>query len=134
MMEPESPHRLETSVRPYKIKRIERQDAIDFLIDLNKLRWLQPFMVGECTMAQVAQALGEDLSLLSRQVQRMLKMGLIEVTHIETRKGRAIKHYPASADEFFIPEGTGATMKASRLNGMRMSEQLQMSILNAFMH
>jgi predicted transcriptional regulator len=113
--------------------RIECSDTIALLIDVQELRWLQPFMNGERNLASVAQELSADLSFLSRKVKRMLKLGLLEVSRTEARKGRAIKHYRASADEFFIPEHTGAiSTMFEQLNRTR-NQQLQDGILEEWM-
>jgi hypothetical protein len=60
-------------------------------------------MTNECTMARAAERLDAPLQRVFRKVRQMLKLGLIEQTHLETRVGRSIRHYRAVADQFFIP-------------------------------
>jgi hypothetical protein len=60
-------------------------------------------MGNECTMATAAERLGEPLQRLFRKVRRMLELGLIEQTRLETRVGRSIRYYRTVNDQFFIP-------------------------------
>jgi hypothetical protein len=51
----------------------------------------------------VAKTLGITNVQMFRQVQHFLELGLLEVTKLETRAGKAIKHYRSVAPGFFIP-------------------------------
>ena len=49
------------------------------------------------------------LTTLAHRIQKLLALGLLEVTHLEKRSGSPLKHYRAVADAFFVPfEATDA--------------------------
>ena len=74
-----------------------------------QLRFLSPFIGRERRAGEVAQLLGVPLTTLAYRVDRMLELGLLEVTRVEKRAGSPIKHYRATADAFFVPfEATDA--------------------------
>ncbi len=122
-----------TSTSPLRILRVEHRDAIAFLIDVEEIQWLTPFMTGERRLAPVAQELAVDLSFLSRKVKRLINLGLLEITRTEARKGRAITYYRSTADEFFIPEHTGAITKFQDQSQRQLNQQLQNGILEEWM-
>jgi predicted transcriptional regulator len=122
-----------TSSSPPRILRVEHRDAIAFLIDVQEIQWLMPFMTSERRLAPVAQELAVNLSFLSRKVKRLIKLGLLEVTRSEARKGRAITYYRATADEFFIPEHTGAITAFQDQSDRKLNQQLQHGILEEWM-
>jgi predicted transcriptional regulator len=111
-------------VKEHRILRVQRAEAVAFLLDVRELRWLQPFMTAERNLTSVAKELEGNLSHLSRKVQRMMKLELLEVTRTETRKGRSITFYRASADEFFIPEDRGAISAVVKLSDKAHNRQL----------
>lgn len=57
----------------------------------------------ENTIGFAAAGLNESLHRVFRQVQKMLKLGLIEQTRFETRTGRAIRFYQTVSQVFFVP-------------------------------
>jgi hypothetical protein len=81
---------------------IIEKNAIQFLSNPNNSRYLECFMV-ENTVGFAAAGLNEPLHRVFRQVQKMLKLGLVEQTRLETRTGRAIRYYRTVSQEFFVP-------------------------------
>jgi hypothetical protein len=77
--------------------------AADFLLDASNHGLLEQFWGRENTVAQAALSANMKSNSALYRVQRMLKMGLLEVVRIEARRGRAVAHYRVSADEFYIP-------------------------------
>jgi DNA-binding MarR family transcriptional regulator len=94
-------HNLES--RAVTGKTVTDKNAIVFLINPDHHRHLECFMGSESTMATAAERLGESLQRIFRKVRRMLELGLIEQTRLETRVGRSIRYYQTVADQFFIP-------------------------------
>ena len=76
--------------------------AVKFLKDPERYKLLEPFMREPRCLSQVAQQRGVALSQLYYDVQKLLRWGLLEVTHREARKGRAVKFYAAAAPAFFV--------------------------------
>lgn len=77
--------------------------AAAFLLDGDLLVLLKPFIKGACTVGDAAEQLGMKPTDLYYRVKRMLELGLLRVSHEESRRGRPLKYYRSSADEFFIP-------------------------------
>jgi hypothetical protein len=73
------------------------------LLDPNTLHFLGPFIAQTRTADQVARELGISLNTLLYQIKRLSDLGFLEIIEQTPRRGRAIKHYRASADMFFIP-------------------------------
>ena len=68
-----------------------------------QLRFLSPFIGRERRAREVAQLLDVPLTTLAYRIDRLLELGLLEVTRVEKRTGSPIKHYRAVADAFFVP-------------------------------
>ena len=64
---------------------------------------LSPFVGAARTASSVARELEMPLNTLLYGLKGLLEVGLIEVTHEERRAGRAVKHYRAVAEAFFLP-------------------------------
>jgi hypothetical protein len=81
--------------------------AADFLTSPKTRFLLGPFMQGERTMKEAAEALrpGAPLSTFHRRVKQMLELGLIEVVRQEVRGGHSVKLYRAVDDTFIVPQG-----------------------------
>jgi hypothetical protein len=82
---------------------ITDQKAIKFLTDPGNHRYLRSFMSTEATIGEVASRLDEPLQRVFRQVRRMVQLGLVQPSRLQTRSGRAIRYYRASSDRFFVP-------------------------------
>ena len=87
---------------------IQDPKAVAFLTDPDCTRFLKPFLFGERTIKEAAEALHVEPSALYYPVKRMCNLGLLEVAREVPRRGRALKVYRASAEKFFVPfESTG---------------------------
>lgn len=75
----------------------------ELLTDPTRLRFLVPFLARTRTVGAVATELGCHPDTILYQVRRLVAVGLLRVDHEEPRRGRAIKHYRASADGYFVP-------------------------------
>lgn len=87
--------------QPYK--QVNRPDAAAFLAQPASVRYIKPFLGRECSVKEAAQELNISMSGMMYWLEKMLALELIEVTRIEERRGRPIKHYRAVAKEFFVP-------------------------------
>jgi DNA-binding transcriptional ArsR family regulator len=77
--------------------------AIKILGRLEQRRVLEGLMLGSRTVSQLAADLGLGLQATYYQVRQLEQLGLVRVEHQQARRGRAIKHYRASSEGFFIP-------------------------------
>jgi hypothetical protein len=66
-------------------------------------RMLSPFLGSENTVGGAARQLGLTNVKMFRQVKRFLNLGLLKISRLETRTGKAIKHYRTVAPGFFVP-------------------------------
>ena len=66
-------------------------------------RFLQPFLDRENTVGIAAKAAGMTNVQMFRHVKQFLVLGLLEITRLETRAGKPIKHYRSVAPGFFVP-------------------------------
>ncbi len=78
-------------------------EAARTIADRRKLRYLEPFIGREGTVAGVARELEVSAHRMLYQVRRLVRLGLLEVTRESPRAGRAVRHYRAVADGFFTP-------------------------------
>jgi hypothetical protein len=83
--------------------RVESPEAARLLTDLTELRYLEPFLRRECTVKEAADTLGVPLDTLYFRVRRAERLGVLRVSRLERRAGRAVKRYTTSADGFFVP-------------------------------
>lgn len=86
---------------------LEVRDAAQakLLLDPQARCVLGPFMTGECSVTDAANALGLKPNTLLKRVRVLERMGLLRVARVEERAGRAIKHYTSVAASFFVPFG-----------------------------
>ncbi len=92
-----------------KSRLITKQEQADILISPKTLRQLEPFIARSLSITQAAKELGEKPNTVLSRVRRFVKLGLLEVSQENKRKGRSVKHYRTTADSFFIPyEATSA--------------------------
>jgi DNA-binding transcriptional ArsR family regulator len=84
---------------------LEVRDAAraKLLLDAEARRVLGPFMAGERSVTEAANALGLKPNTLLKRVKALERMGLLRVVRVEERAGRAIKHYSSVAASFFVP-------------------------------
>lgn len=83
--------------------RIEDPRAARALSDAASLRFLEPFLARERSVAQAAEEIGASMSSVLYRVRQFLRLGLLEQTRVRPRKGRAIRSYRTVADGFFVP-------------------------------
>ena len=81
---------------------VSQQEAADTLVDVKKRRYLEPFIRKTCTLQEAANELNVKPNTMHYQVQRLLRLGLLEMTAIKKRKGMASKLYRSSATRFFV--------------------------------
>jgi Winged helix-turn-helix DNA-binding len=77
--------------------------AVSLILQLERRRCLDLLMQQNLTVSQLAAALNINLQAAHYQVRRLERLGLIQVAQLEPRRGRAIKHYHASSNGFFVP-------------------------------
>ncbi len=77
--------------------------AARVLTDISERRFLDPFIKRESSLSDAAKELGIKLNTMHYRVKRFMALGLVSVVREELRKGKRIKIYRASADEFFVP-------------------------------
>ena len=82
---------------------IEDTGAARVLADSKQQRYLLPFIREELSLSEAARRLEVRPNALLYHVNKLLALGLLEVSQVKKRKGRASKLYRASAERFFIP-------------------------------
>lgn len=83
-----------------KHRHVYQRDEVRALVDPTIRRFLEPFLGQECTIKTAAEHLKVSSNSVLYRVNRLLELGLVQVTRIEPRRGRAIKHYRSVADVF----------------------------------
>ena len=94
---------MKQDVASSKLLRVEDPQAARVVADLQARRFLEPFIAQERTVGEVAAELGVDMSSVLYRVRQFIRLGLLEETRAEPRKGRAIRYYRSVADSFFVP-------------------------------
>ena len=84
--------------------RVQSEEQAQLLSDPGGSRFLHPFIGRENTVAAAAQTLGCSLQTMHYRVKQLLAVGLLEVVRVQKRAGRAVKHYRAVSDAFFVPD------------------------------
>jgi hypothetical protein len=65
--------------------------------------WLAPFLNNALSVSDAALRLRRDANQTLYRVRQMVKLGLLVVDRVEPRRGRSVKWYRSSAEEFFVP-------------------------------
>ncbi|WP_189005420.1 hypothetical protein [Deinococcus roseus] len=94
---------MESMVLNKSRKEVSDPEVAAFLTEAASVRYFEPFLGQECTLKDAASQLKISMSGLFYWLQRMLDLQILEVSRIQERRGRAIKHYRSVADGFFIP-------------------------------
>jgi len=81
--------------------RDERQARL--LLDPESLRFFRPFLARERTVSQAAAEVNCAPSVMLYRVGTFLRAGLLEIVREEPRRGRPMKIYRSTHDEYFIP-------------------------------
>lgn len=76
--------------------------ATQILVDHDRRAYLEPFMRGDCSTTEAAEALGVPVKDMAYRVQRMLRLGLVRATGEQRRAGRPVRRYRAPPS-FFVP-------------------------------
>jgi hypothetical protein len=110
---------------------ITNPEAAAYLSNPHRAVFLYPFIGKERSASQVALEYRADLRAYLYQIGRMQRLGLLQHTRTEKRKGSPVKHYRASADAFFVP------LSATKLEGLEAmvdawSQSLQPVFLKSF--
>lgn len=84
-------------------KHITDPAAARFLTDPLERQMLVPFMGEGISLGEAAKQLGLQFNTLHYRVQRLMKLGLVERVSEQPRKGRAVKLYRATSQEFIVP-------------------------------
>jgi hypothetical protein len=116
-----------------KILRVEHPKAVKFLTNSAEAQSLSPFMREEVSLANAAREHQLDLNFLVQKAKQLLALGLIQVTRIQQRSGRPIRFYQSTAEEFFIPESTGAIELVFQQNERKFNQDLERGVINAWM-
>lgn len=82
---------------------VERPQAVKLCLSQEYAQALEALMLHELTVSALARELSLPLNAAFHRVQRLLEAGLVRVTRLQARQGRAIRHYRAVAEAFLIP-------------------------------
>ena len=86
-----------------RVMAVTEHRAVDLLLKLASTRCLGPFMREEHTLGSAAAELQMPASSLAYYVGRFVNAGLVEVVRLQTRSGKPIPVYRATAEEFRVP-------------------------------
>ncbi len=78
-------------------------DTAALLLNTDFMGCLERLMGQTWTGAALAKELGVAIGSVHYRLQKLLEHNLIKIHHEEKRAGRAIKHYTANSDAFFVP-------------------------------
>jgi transposase-like protein len=84
--------------------RVRTEKQASLLSSVKGGDFIHPFMERESSVSAAAQALGCSVQTMHYRVKQLLAAGLLEVVREEKRAGRAVKHYRAVSEAFFIPD------------------------------
>ncbi|PYE55668.1 ArsR/SmtB family transcription factor [Deinococcus yavapaiensis] len=84
-------------------QRLEDPDAARVLVDPDARAFFTPFVWRERRVGDVAEELGVTVNAVLYRVRQFLRLGLLEVTRIEPRAGRAIRYYRSTSRGYFVP-------------------------------
>jgi hypothetical protein len=77
--------------------------AVRLLTRLGSRQQLQPFLLHSLSVKEFSERFELSLNAGHYRIKTFERAGLIAVQHLEGRRGRAIKHYIATANGFFVP-------------------------------
>ncbi|MFC4454287.1 winged helix-turn-helix domain-containing protein [Deinococcus sonorensis] len=84
-------------------QRLDDPEAARVVADAQSRRYFEPFIWRERRVTDVAAELGVTRNAMLYQVNKLLRLGLLEVTRTEPRPGRAIRYYRSSSPGYFVP-------------------------------
>ncbi len=82
---------------------VENPKQAELLSDTGSFRYFKPFLAKERTVSQAAAEVGCNLDTMLYRVKIFLAAGLLQVTRLEPRAGRPVKHYRSVEDAYLIP-------------------------------
>jgi DNA-binding transcriptional ArsR family regulator len=98
----------EAPPRP-RTREVRDEEAARWLLRPASVRQIEPFLGVASSVSEAAEATGEKPNTVLRRVQRLRRLGLLEVAETIARRGRPIRRYRTTAEVFFVPfEATGA--------------------------
>ena len=77
--------------------------AVRLLTQLQSRQQLQPFLLHSLSVKEFSERFELSLNAGHYRIKTFERAVLIAVQHLEGRRGRAIKHYVATANGFFVP-------------------------------
>ena len=83
--------------------RLGNPQAAQVITDPQARRFLEPFVAQEQTVSAVAAELGVHMSSVLYRVRQFVRLGLLQETRAEPRKGRPVRYYRSVADGFYAP-------------------------------
>ena len=92
----------ETPLTALSPKVLDNPLAARILADPDVAVFIKPFMQGSTTVKSAAEKFKQPIQTMHYRVEQMLEAGLLEVAHLEERRGRPIKHYRATATAFQV--------------------------------
>lgn len=78
-------------------------EAVAFLTDSKGIEMLAPFMERPRSAGDTAAALGLTPAAMHYRLQKLQRLGLVEVAGTRPRRGPAVKLYRAVAERFVVP-------------------------------
>jgi hypothetical protein len=86
-----------------EVHTVQDADLAAVLTDEDARRFYEPFIAQSCTVKEASLKVGCSLDTMIYRVRTFLRVGLLRITAIQSRKGRAIKHYRSHYDAYFVP-------------------------------
>lgn len=86
-----------------EMAKVNDVEVAQILADVTRARLLKPFFDSDVTLSDAARKLDIKLTTLLYHVTKFIRLGLIQVTKKEARKGKALKYYRTTAKAFFVP-------------------------------
>jgi hypothetical protein len=85
--------------------RVEIKDPkqAKLLSSPESFRFFEPFLARDCTVSQAAREVKCKVDAMLYRVKTFVKTGLLNVVKTQSRRGRSVKVYRSSADEYYIP-------------------------------
>ena len=115
--------------------RIENPEAAQIISNQKARRFLECFLAQERSVSQVATELRVDMSSVIYRVNQFMRLGLIMLTRVEPRGGRAINYYRTVEDAFFVPFSVVPLAAESELSpgvSIQQHQLLQKSVEHAW--
>jgi len=89
-----------THFRRPEVIVVTTSEAVALLCDINKSRWLAPFMARPRSLKEVADKLGTTMGRYSYWLKKLIDYGLLNIAFEEKRRGTPIKYYWGAAERF----------------------------------